>query len=119
MARDLDHLVSTHQHAAQLRREGKPIWKCEVPVRTIFNANRDKSAPTIALLIAAQLRTRFTKQVAIERYDEDFDGEIYDVVYRLEDIGKETMPDANTTDWFDDVLDDLYDWADHNRVWLS
>lgn len=40
-------------------------------------------------------------------------------MYRLEFKIIEQLQDARDVNEFDDALDELYNWADENRVWLG
>jgi hypothetical protein len=117
MPRTVESIVANHQHASELRRAGKPIWSHDVPIKTLMKQHKAEGAPAIAKLMASQLRLSFRKRVDVNY--EEFDSELNGIVHRFDDIA--TCPDAteDAVAEFDYVIDDLYDWADANRVWLS
>ncbi len=108
--RDLDHLVETHRIARDRRNAGLPVWKWKIPIKDILS-----SYPTAEVAIDAgtQIAKRLRRGLAglLDTDGAVYDGDFDDIVYEFEH--------TEGVEHLNDSLDQLYDWADTNRLWLG
>lgn len=114
-----DHRVEMHRLATERRARGLPSWAERWPLKDLLGDDEsDVGAATVAGKMAQRIRGK-----AGERLDEDslnYDSTLGEIVWWFEDLAKELpnpMKGANSE--FNDHLDELYDWADWNRVWIG
>lgn len=106
MPRTVEGIVENFRAATELRRQGKPIWRLTVTIKPILNDGGVTPSEIIekGKKIAAAIRSTITTP----------DPELDDIVEWFGDLG--AKPTAND---IDEPLDQLYDWADRNRVWIA
>lgn len=91
-------------------------WKHLVNIKQFlhnFDANTDRVCD-----LALEVRKELLAKLPAEwlSYDSDMcDHTFMEIMETLEDMSTDQDVEA---DDFDYVLNDLYDWADYNRVWL-
>ena len=83
-------------------------WKRRIKIKDLLDGD---DSPEEVVRIAAVVVERLRKDTPSGR-DADLDF----VVSEFEDI---TAEDKKPVLLFDDALDQLYDWADYNRVWIE
>jgi len=124
--RTIDHILATHQLAASLRKEGKPIWNKTIDIGSIIREKRDASPEQIADVgqrIAKKLRSGLPANLLDETSD-DYDEDIATPIEICENYTAGEL--ANDRERGLDILADLngqieaiYDWADKHRIWLG
>lgn len=107
MPRTPEHIALTHQLAADLRSQGRPIWAEKVLLGDIWR-NEDLTFEERRDAIVARLKTsRWFKNA-----DEDESWGVHEIIaYHL--------AEAEDADRFDECWDELYDHADCDRVWID
>ena len=106
MPRTPESIVENFRAATELRKQGKPIWRLTLPVKPILQEGGTTPAEII------DKGKRIAK--AITQAITTFDPELADIVEWFGDLG--AAPTAND---IDEPLEQLYDWADKNRVWIA
>lgn len=117
MPRTIEGIVEVHRVARQLRRQGKPIWKAEIKIKDLLG-NDDSNQRSVE--IAHEVAKRFRAGLPTKTFDvrsDDYDDEITILVEDLETFSLEMADNIN--DIFNERLDEIYDWADNNRIWIG
>ena len=87
-------------------------WKNRILYGDLSKAYRDGSLTSAQ--VAARLVTRLEKNVS-PHYPDDQD--LSDIIMAFDDLARDP---ATTAGDFDDVLENLYDWADEDhRLWID
>ncbi|WP_043598935.1 hypothetical protein [Nocardia otitidiscaviarum] len=107
MPRTIDHIVATHQLAADRRRQGRPIWDETIDVSDVFH-NEDMSFEEIRDVVVAKIKASRWYRKADPH---DFNG--------VREITDDHLAHADDVDEFDGWWDELYDLADYARVWIK
>ncbi|WP_306365372.1 hypothetical protein [Nocardia sp. CC227C] len=102
----IDHIVATHQLAADRRRQGRPIWEETIDVSDVFH-HGDMSFEEIRDAVVAKVKA--SRWYA--RDGRDYGDPLNEVV--------EGLSEADDTRCFDYHLNELYDLADFARVWIK
>lgn len=122
--------MSTHQIAEGRRKKGLKIWAASIDIKSIIRENQSSEDPVILLdkakriqkLIEMEAR-RVTPRLldeADELCDIDFSEMLSDMsTYNLEDFELDSKNGVEPVDVFNGWLNEIYDWADINRVWLG
>ena len=117
MPRTIEGIVESHRAASELRRQGKPIWKYEVKVKDLLgDDDSNERAVEIAKELAKRMRTALPDKL-LNVQDDDYDDEITSIIEDLETFNLEMSTDICSI--FNERLDEIYDWADANRVWIG
>lgn len=120
MPQTIENIVQCHRDARALRAAGKPIWAKEVKLKDLFN---DSTDPEVLAAIATGIASRFKAVLPPAFFDvmsDDYDSTIGDIVDDLETWTAELVDekiDAQAT--LNGRLEEIYDWADANRVWIG
>jgi len=127
MPRTVEHIVACHQHAAELRAAGKRIWNGTVNVKQLLAGDKSNVSPEyiadLAQRLGALLRSQMPRKffdVTDEAYSFDFE----EVVEMLEGCTVESLAEdlRNGCDaqmMFNGWLEQVYDFADRNRIWMG
>lgn len=122
MPRTVEHIVECHQAAADLRAQGKPIWARQIKLKDILERDQynesDEHVRVISSEMAARVRESTPKawlDIDSDHYDRDLD-EIVENLEVLKDLEDTSEP---LVEEFNGRLEELYDWADRRRVWIS
>lgn len=120
MPRTIEHIMETHRLASERRKAGKPIWDRRVNIKPVLKEdpdNRsDEHAAAVGKRIAKLLRMGLPK-AWLDIESDDYDDELDEIVGHLEDVGPSDY--GSGCDDLNSALDQLYDWANYKRVWLS
>ncbi len=126
MARTIESIVESHRQARTLRAAGKPIWTYRADIRSIMQESRDQSIERIvdiATRIAATLRRALPEHffdVTSDDYDMVIDEAVEDLEsYTVEGLRELEAEGIGAVSMFDGRLEEIYDWADRNRLWLG
>ncbi|NKY60426.1 hypothetical protein [Nocardia flavorosea] len=105
MPRTVDHIVATHQLAAERRKAGKPIWDETIDVSRVWNDDDLSFEEKRDAIVAQFKRSRWFRD------DDEFG--------RVREIVDEEIAYAEDVDEFDGWWDELYDLADYDRIWIK
>lgn len=113
MPRTIESIVENHQVAQERRKAGKPVWDRRLHIKHLLNDDdSDENAQEVGRQIAAILRTSSWLKADKENHGERLgDPEVQMAMEEFEDIAD--------IDHFNAVLDNLYDLADADRVWIA
>lgn len=87
-------------------------WRKTIKLKDLLS---EDDSPENVRRVAAKVTARLKRE---PEYDPFGDDVFSDVVERMNDIAKSDMAGCGC-DRFNDVLADLYDWADAERVWIA
>ena len=127
MPRTVETIVENHRAAAALRAAGKSIWPYKADIKGIIleeQGNEDPACITAkAHRIAKALRVSLPKKF-FDQAHEECDFNFLDVVEMMEDCSVEALAEdlkngSTAVEMMDGWLEQIYDWADRNRVWLG
>jgi hypothetical protein len=117
-AKNLENIVDCHMAAQARREQGLPIWDRKIDIKSIlFREMGNESTEYVvetSHAIGRLMRAKLPKGL-LNLPGDEADFELMDIVEHLEDLQANDEAQAN----FNDNLSCLYDWADHNRVWLG
>ncbi|KVP75283.1 hypothetical protein [Burkholderia ubonensis] len=123
--RTVEHIVSCHQAAAELRKQNKPIWPYKANIQQVLDTL--KVDPTVDQLVdgckkmAAILRAALPA-TWLDIHHADYDPTFEDIIERMEEFSADDFNDPHYEGPGDAVdcmiLTELYDWADTRRIWL-
>ncbi len=122
MARSIEHLVATHEIAQQRRRAGEPAWDRRINIKQILQEEPDNHTNARIAGVAVRVGKLLRKSAPADWLDctkDDWDSEFEEIVETLEQTSEKELPEGELADWLDDWLEQLYDWADIQRVWLG
>lgn len=127
MPRTVESIVENHKAAAALRAAGKPIWSRNIDIKSILREDQTNEAPEhiakVANRVAKLLRWRLPAAMLDGQSDEcDFD--FLDAVESMEECTVKSLAEdkangVEAVEMLNGWLDQIYDWADANRVWLG
>jgi hypothetical protein len=106
MARSVEHLVDMHRLAAERRAAGLPVWSATLRIKQHFTDAEhgpEFEAARDAIVAAVKASGWFRREDEFSRLHEVVDG----------------LADADGAEEFDAWLDELYDLADYDRVWVE
>lgn len=116
MPRTIESIVENHKVAAERRAAGKPVWDRTVKIRHLLTEedspeNAAKVGAAIASILRAKLPSRW-----FDPHSDEFDDDIDEIAYEMSRID---AADPKALDSVNLLIDELYDWADANRVWIA
>ena len=121
----VEHIVSCHAAAAELRKAGNPIWSRKVNIKTILSEDPTNKSPehaaSVANRIGALLRAKLPAEL-LDFNESAYDFHIAEIVESMEQLKATDYCDDGSYTPLDDLndrLSELYDWADVSRVWLG
>jgi hypothetical protein len=104
MSRTVEHRVEMARIARERTAAGKPVWDRKLKLGPIFH---DES------LTFAELRDTVVRKLRASTWFKSYD-EYDDLPQFTEELG-----DTEDRASFNDVLDEIYDIADADRVWIE
>lgn len=130
MARTVETIVMSHRMAHQRRAAGKPIWDLRIPIKACL-AEFEDAGDALTAEQAVELANRIGQvlHAQVPAGWRTFESEHFS--YDFEDLQErfaqasihDFTPTADITETpvevIDGWLEELYDWADRNRVWLG
>jgi hypothetical protein len=127
MPRTIEHIVDCHVAATKLRKAGKPIWNKEIPVKAILQ--EDPKNETIEHIASVSVRIGKLLKSTVPPYfldekSELFNGDLNDLIVEFSEctVASLRVYEENgieAIDQLNELLDELYYWADSNRIWLG
>ena len=125
MPRTIEHIVENHRLAVERRSAGKPVWDRTINIKSILNeaprSLSNEEAADIANRIGALLR-QSVPSAWLDWESMALEEDLVEIVEGMETIkpdSYENDDDLTVTDDLNNMLDQLYDWADGKRVWLG
>lgn len=125
MTRSIDKIVENHQVAAARRQAGKRIWDYEINVKAVLHEDpqneSNEHCASVANRIGALLRNHLPVAWLTNGNDQS-DETLIEIVEGMEALKHDSYEGENDftplTD-LNEMLEQLYDWADTKRVWLG
>lgn len=126
MPRTIEGIVECHRAARALIEKGRSPWTHKVDIRSILARDPVNEDPlhlmTISREIAAQLRAKLPARY-FDITHEDYQRDLDEAVENMEDATDQTFKPCRDTpkpvEMLNGWIDEIYDWADANRVWLG
>lgn len=126
MERDIDQLVRTHRIAQDRRAAGKPVWDKAINIKPILHRDQSNKTPEHAAAVANEIGALIRSRVPagwLEWGHDDCDEDLTEIVEGMECL----RPDSYAGDSegytplkdLNNMLANLYDWADEHRIWLG
>ena len=128
MARTIESMLENHRAASERLAAGWSPWDYTISMQGIYPGGCDRMPDELTDEQAADLGKRYAlairnhgvvcKRKLLEcgdAYDATLDG----IVELLENVCKDPNTGDPACDELDERLDELYDWADANRVWIT
>lgn len=130
MPRTVESIVENHRAASELRRQGKPIWALELPLKGILDRYRsagDDMTAEQALQLCGEVAQMLKVRVPKAWLHGDHPKFHYNYEELFENLDQASLSDfvpskeddRSPCDVVNGYLDELYDWADRCRVWLG
>ena len=124
MPQTVESKVANFRRARELKAQGKPSWIHNVDIRSVITESAETDIDTIMRVaheVARRLRAGLPPaffDIADPAFDFDFNEAIEDLEsYNLEYL--DTLPGNEALNNLNGRLDEIYDWADRERVWLG
>ena len=127
MPRTVESIVACYQEAYARRQAGRRIWDATLPLRPVlkaFEAHGDNLTAEQAVQMAQQLGAVLVagipapwRNVHSTKYSMDLE----DVIdFLTQATAADFVDDEDTPcDTINHQMDQVYDWADRSRVWIS
>ena len=109
MARTIDHILATHDVAQSRRAAGKPIWDRRINVCLPHEPSDDFKE------IEAN-RAAWASELKGSSWYKNGDDSVRFAIDRIDEVVIECADDV---DDINDALDEMYDLADIDRVWIA
>lgn len=122
MPRTIDSIVENHQVARERRNAGKPVWDHRINIKEILFRNRLNETNEHAATVGNELSTLLKQSVPkawLDISSPDFDDDIDNYIDWLSHLKGAGEAQGAVLEDLNSILDQLYDWADHKRVWLG
>ena len=116
MPRTVESIVQCHIDATALRKQNKPIWSKEIALKDLLG---DDDSNERSLIVAKEVARRFRAALPGGVFDvrsDDYDDELTSLIEDLECFNPEMAEEISPI--LNERLDEIYDWADSNRVWI-
>ncbi|MFY0990900.1 hypothetical protein [Halomonas sp. C05BenzN] len=124
MSRSLDGLLASHQLAEQRRAAGKPVWDRRLRLKDLLAVSPDATSDERAAWVANRIAERLRRQLPAAWLEtgEEMDFELLEVVDGMAALTPSSYDDDEDFSVLEDLnnmLGQLYDWADRRRVWIG
>lgn len=120
MPRTIEGIVQAHRDARALRAAGKPIWSNTIQIKDLFT---DEDTPEALAGVATGVAARIRAALPAATFDvtgDDYDHTMDEIVDDLESWTVDGMAAASDAqEMLNGRLEEIYDWADANRVWIG
>lgn len=124
MPRTIESIIDCHRAATALKADGKSPWPHRAAVRPLL-ASREANLTPAELVetargIAKLLRSSLPASW-MDMTSQDWDRDLEELLEHFEQCTAADFDEADEepADLFDERLEELFDWADKNRVWLG
>jgi hypothetical protein len=127
MPRTPEHILECHKPDSALRKVGKPVWNKVINIKSIqkedpknITAEHVVSVSNrIGKLVRSRLPASFF-DMQNDDYDDDFVTLIEDLTTcSLETLETDLLNGCSPEQMINMWLNELYDWADRQRIWLG
>jgi|SRR5690606_7390478 len=122
MPRTIEHIVEAHQLASKRRAEGLPVWDMTITFQHLLNeVSNDKLAANSANKIAEVIRSTVPAEW-LDGCHDNWDETLDEIVIGMEALKPGSYaddPGFSPLEDLNNMLDQLYDWADLKRVWIA
>lgn len=125
MPRTIESIVENHQVAAERRAAGKPVWDMTINIKSILHEDQantsNEHVAKVANRIGALLRSS-VPAAWLEYGSSRVDFTLLEIVEGMEALEPDSYEGETAFTPLDDLnnmLDQLYDWSDRQRVWLG
>ena len=128
MPRTIDHIIACHEAANALRNKNKPIWAATLRIKNLIPDGCDVMPDELSAEQASDLGKKIAsaiKSAPIVKINnwltigDAFDFDLSDIVDGLENITGIEESGMTADEELREVMDQLYDFADHNRIWIA
>jgi len=128
MSRYVEDIVANHQAASRRRAASKPIWDAEIPLAQLVHDAPEEMSESAAAALAKKIGQLLREKLPRKFLDPAHEGcepGIDELVQKFEETTPESLQadmdrdGDSAADCIDVLLEELYDWADRNRVWLG
>ena len=126
MPRTIESILACHQVATALLEQGKPTWAATFDFSGMMPQGvaspislSDEQTKELSKRYAALIRRHwFVKKYGfLDIESDDFNDDLNTVVENLECVG--LNEDMTCLQTLNEAVDQLYDWADRKRVWVT
>lgn len=118
----IEHIAEVHRLASKRRAEGKPVWDMTLSIQHLLNDDsNDEMAAITANKIAAAIRATVPPEW-LDGCHDNWDEKLDEIVIGMEALKPDSYdddPDFSPLEDLNNMLDELYDWADLKRVWIA
>ena len=125
MPRTIERILENFKAATARRSAGKPVWDRTINIKTILDEDRDNTSDDHcaqnANRIGALVRSSVPKSW-LDWGSLDMDEELLNIVEGLEALRPDSYSDDldfSPLEDLNNMLGQLYDWADSKRIWLG
>lgn len=118
--RTIENIVSCHVAVRSRALAGLPAWDRKIKIKDLLEDDEDTNEHIVS--VAHQLSDRLKAGLPVDFFNfksNQFDAEIDEIVAYFAEMRVDDEPNGQLVDYFDDWLNQLYDWADAKRVWLG
>jgi len=125
MPRTIENIVENHRVAFERRSAGKPVWDYKIDIKSILQEDQSNKSNEHAAHVANRIGSLIRSRVPTDWLDWnsiDLDEDLTQIVEGMEALkpnSYEGEADFTPLDDLNNMLDQLYDWADGKRVWLG
>lgn len=125
MPRTIEGLVESHRAARFRIAAGRSPWDRKINIKTILHSDPGNTSEEHAAFVANQIAVRLRQclsSVLLDWNSPDVDSTLLEIVESLEELRPDSYVGEDDYSALQDLnnrLDELYDWADRERVWLG
>ncbi|HBO7965298.1 TPA: hypothetical protein L5C46_003765 [Pseudomonas aeruginosa] len=125
MPRTVESIVENHQIAAARRAAGKPVWDRTIDIKKILCEDQSNTSNEHSAQVANRIGALIRNNVPAAWLDWEssyLDEDLAHVVEGMETLrpdSYEAETDFTPLEDLNNMLEQLYDWADGKRVWLG
>lgn len=119
MSRTIESIVDNHRQANERRKAGKPVWDRTINIKQILREDPANTSPTHACNVANQIGLLVKGRVPADWLNPDAESAHVDLIDLINSLTSLSVDDNEPLAELNSLLDQLYDWADSNRVWLG
>ncbi|MBP3062022.1 hypothetical protein SAMN05216576_107196 [Ectopseudomonas chengduensis] len=125
MPRTIESIVENHRVAAERRTAGKPVWDMTIDIKSILHEDQSNTSNEHAAKVANRIGALLRSSVPtawLEYGSSRVDFTLLEIVEGMEAQEPDSYEGETAFTPLDDLnnmLDQLYDWSDRQRVWLG
>lgn len=124
MPRTIESIMTAHRSAGRQRLLGRPIWEKTINIKSILYQYKNDTSEDITALVANKIAALFRSEVPswLDWSSDSLDEDLTILIEEMDGLRADSHADDPSFTVLDDLnnmLDQLYDWADVKRVWLG